>query len=73
MSKLKLKNLIRALFKKEFKLNVNDQLSKKNYTSSEYKIPKKKYKIKIITSFDENFYEVGNKTKENQSYLNTKE
>ena len=64
MSKFKLKNLIRALFKKEFKLNVNDQLSKKNYTSSEYKIPKKKYKIKIITSFDENFYEVGNKTKE---------
>ena len=64
MSKFKLKNLVRAVFKKEFKLNVNDQINKKNYILPEDKVSKRKYKIKIITSFDESFREVGNKTKE---------
>ncbi len=64
MPKFKLKKFFRAIFKKEFKLNVNDQLDKRNYFSPEYEISKKKYKIKIITSYDKNFYEIGNKTKE---------
>ncbi len=66
MSKFKLKNLIRAIFKKEFKLNVNDQIinNNNNYIISENKISNKKYKIKIITSYDEDFNKVGNKTKE---------
>ncbi len=42
MPKFKLKNLIRAIFKKEFKLNVNNQLDKKNHFSPEYKTSKKK-------------------------------
>ena len=65
MSKFKLKNLIRAIFKKEFKLNVNDQINNNNnHNISEKKISDKKYKIKIITSYDEGYSEVGNKTKE---------
>ena len=50
MSKFKLKNLIRAIFKKEFKLNVNNQINNKNnnYIISENKISNKKYKIHEI-------------------------
>ena len=42
MPKFKLKKFFRAIFKKEFKLNVNDQLDKRNYFSPEYEISKKK-------------------------------
>jgi len=64
MSKFKVKNLIRAIFKKEFNLSVNHQTKKNNFIFSENKILNRKYKIKIITSYNEDYSKLGNKTKE---------
>ena len=64
MFKSKIKNIIRSIFKREFNLNVNNQIKNNNYFISKNKVSNNKYKIKIITSYNDEYKEVGDKTKE---------
>ena len=62
MGSFKIRIFLKKLFDSKFQINSKDQSNNNNYKVEERKNIPKKYKIKLVTSYDENFSEIGDKT-----------
>ena len=62
MSRFKIRIFFKKLFDNKFRINSKDQSNHNDFKIEEKKHDEKKYKIKLVTSYDKNFEEIGDKT-----------
>ena len=62
MSRFKIRIFFKKLFDNKFRINSKDQSNHNDFKIEEKKHDQKKYKIKLVTSYDKNFEEIGDKT-----------
>ncbi len=71
MSRFKIRIFLKKLFESKFQINSSEQSNYNDYKVKEKKYIQKKFKIKLVTSYDKNFKEIGDKTsKTMKNYAN---